>query len=227
MGKTLVVEYTAVPAFLYVLYYKLVFDLYEVKISIKNDVHSFGICYNRNDSQDWKGEKMDYKKLSKKAQGCMYVKTAITILIELVCLVVFLMAASVTELTLPKPICIAIYVLIAVLLIYAVVAPKLRYERYRYLLTEEEFAVRRGFLILTTEIVPIERLHKIEVSAGPVFRAFHLKEIKVTTAGGEIKVSYLDEEVADKISQHLKKRINAIAVEQRLMETTGDDHGEE
>ncbi len=166
---------------------------------------------------------MDYKKLNKKAMTCMYVKTWIASIIWIVGMVVF---NILLKDEIPSIIIGVIYGLVAVIIIYSLIAPRLRYERYRFLLTEEEFAVRKGLMVTKTEIVPIERLHKIEVSSGPIFRAFGLKEIKVTTAGGEISVSYLDNEVADKIAEHLKTRINTIAVEERNAESEGE-HGAE
>ena len=158
---------------------------------------------------------MDYKKLDKKALTCMYVKEWIGSIIWIVLLLVgnFLLADEI-----PTFVSYIIYGVVVFIVVISLIAPKVRYERYRYLLSEEEFAVRRGLIVTTTEIVPIERLHKIEVSSGPIFRAFGLKEIKVTTAGGEIKISYLTNEVADQIAEHLKIRINAIAVEERKAE---------
>lgn len=159
---------------------------------------------------------MEYRKLNKKAMTCMYVKTLIS---SIIWIVVFLVAYFLLRNELPADVqgivSIVIFSLIGVIVIYSLITPRIRYERYRFLLDEEEFAVRKGLMVTTTEIVPIERLHKIEVSSGPIFRAFGLKEIKVTTAGGEINVSYLDDEVADKIAEHLKVRINTIAVEER------------
>lgn len=158
---------------------------------------------------------MDYKKLNKKAMKCMYVKTWIT---NLILIAILLVCNFILKEDIPAVVGGIIYGVAVLMVVYAFVAPKVRYERYRFLLNEEEFAVRKGLLVVKTEIVPIERLHKIEVSSGPIFRAFGLKEIKVTTAGGEIDVSYLEDEVADKIADHLKKRINTIAVEERSAE---------
>ncbi len=158
---------------------------------------------------------MDYKKLNKKAMTCMYVKTGI---VNLVFILITVVSMVLCWEEVPTAIQISSCIFLGILVLYALFAPKLRYESYRYRLTEEEFAVRKGLLNLTTEIVPIERLHKIEVSSGPIFRAFGLKEIKVTTAGGEIKVSYLENTVADKIAEHLKRRINTIAVEERAVQ---------
>ena len=155
---------------------------------------------------------MDYKKLNKKAMTCMYVKTGIA---NLIWIPGILATSILFKDELPSAVLAIMYGLVVIIVIYSLIAPKLRYERYRFLLTEEEFSVRKGLIVTKTEIVPIERLHKIEVSSGPIFRAFGLKEIKVTTAGGEINVSYLDNEIADKIAEHLKVRINTIAVEER------------
>ncbi len=158
---------------------------------------------------------MDYKKLNKKAMTCMYVKTWIASIIWVIGMVV---VNVLLKDEIPSVVSAVIYGLVAIIIIYSLFAPKIRYERYRFLLTEEEFSVRKGLLVTKTEIVPIERLHKIEVSSGPIFRAFGMKEIKVTTAGGEINVSYLDDEIADQIADHLKTRINTIAVEERNAE---------
>lgn len=157
---------------------------------------------------------MKYEKLSKKALVCMYVKTAVQFVFIAV-LVVFLSWTFGDEWS--EMVTGILYGGIGVDFLYLMISPKIRYERYRYRLTEEELEVRRGLLVVETEIVPIERLHKIEISSGPFFRAFGLKEVLVTTAGGEVKVSYLEDEVAEQIAKHLKKRINNIAKEEHTV----------
>ena len=163
---------------------------------------------------------MDYRKLNKKAMTCMYVKTWLA---SIIWIVGFVACNILLKGEIPDVARGVIYGVVILIVIYSLLAPKVRYERYRFLLTEEEFAVRKGLIVVKTEIVPIERLHKIEVSSGPIFRAYGLKEIKVTTAGGEINVSYLDNEVADKIAEHLKIRINTIAVEERNAQQDNDE----
>lgn len=155
---------------------------------------------------------MDYKKLDKKAIACMYVKTFIQFVIIAGGLIV---ANVLFGENLPTVLSKIIYIVIGVDFLYLLISPKIRYERYRYRLTAEELEVQRGLVVIRTEIVPIERLHKIEVTSGPIFRAFHLKEVLATTAGGDIHISYLTDETADEIAGHLKKRINTIAVEER------------
>lgn len=173
---------------------------------------------------------MEYKKLDKKAMTCMYVKSMISnLIIMMIFTGIFLFLNGEMGGVGDRIVRLIYSILMIIAAFDMLVVPKIRYERYRYLLSEEEFAVRKGLFVMKTEIVPIERLHKIEVSSGPIFRAFGLKEIKVTTAGGEIRVSYLSNEVADRIAEHLKTRINAIAVEERTAneERKEDVNGDE
>lgn len=155
---------------------------------------------------------MEYEKLGKRALTCMYVKTFIQVLVTAV---VVLTVNGLFKEEWPAIVSYILYGFIAADFLYLLAAPKIRYERYRYRLTEEGIEVRKGLLVVKTEIVPIERLHKIEVSSGPVFRAFDLKEVLVTTAGGDLRVSYLDNMVAERISAYLRKRINTIVAEER------------
>ena len=159
---------------------------------------------------------MEYKKLDKKAMTCMYVKSIISNLITMIIITgIFLFLNGELGDVGNRIVRISYIIFMIIAAFDMLVVPKIRYERYRYLLSEEEFAVREGIIIVRTEIVPIERLHKIEVASGPIFRAFGLKEIKVITAGGEIKVSYLTNEVADEIAKYVKSRMNSIVVEER------------
>ena len=61
-------------------------------------------------------------------------------------------------------------------------------------------------------IVPIERLHKIAMESGPVDRIFGLSKVIVTTAGGDVVLRFLETEMAEKIVERLKNRINQYAV---------------
>lgn len=156
---------------------------------------------------------MTYEKLSKQALGCMY--TA-----EIIGDVIFLMILGTVNYfwLIPKDIGIGKLISVA-LAVYAVVAmivePYFRYHRYRYCITEECIDVREGYLFVKRHIVPIERLHKLETSKGPIDQIFHVAKVTVTTAGGDVTLRFLEEEKAEKIAESLQKRINEIVKEQR------------
>ena len=57
-------------------------------------------------------------------------------------------------------------------------------NRYRYSINEECIDIREGYLFVKRNIVPIERLHKLEISKGPIDQIFHVAKVTVTTAGG-------------------------------------------
>lgn len=98
------------------------------------------------------------------------------------------------------------------------IAPFIRYERYRYRFSEEDIDVKEGFIFLHRDIVPIERLHKVALESGPVDRMFGLSKVIVTTAGGDVTIRFLEETTAEKIVERLKVRINKYAVEKRERE---------
>lgn len=157
---------------------------------------------------------INYVKLSEKAKSCMRVNAAV------VCTAVAL-AATVAMLLFwdggaVRNIIIAVCWVWAAAYIIAV--PRVRYDRYRYCIDEEAIRVTEGFMWVSEQTVPIERLHKISRSQGPVARMFGLSTVKVTTAGGDVDIKFLTDDKADEISESLKKKINAIAVTERNRE---------
>ena len=100
-------------------------------------------------------------------------------------------------------------------LLYIIAAPHVRYERYRYCIDEEAIRVRSGLFWVSESIVPIERLHKLELSQGPVDRRFGLANVQVTTAGGDVSIKFLTIEKAEEIAETLKKKINTLAAAAR------------
>ena len=156
---------------------------------------------------------MAYEKLSRRALGCMY--TA-----EIIGDVIFIVLIGIVNIfwLIPKQIEIGRWIS-AVLLIYAAVSmlvePYFRYNRDRYSINEECIDIREGYLFVKRNIVPIERLHKLEISKGPIDQIFHVAKVTVTTAGGDVTLRFLEEEKAEKIAENLQKRINEIVKEQR------------
>ena len=151
---------------------------------------------------------MAYEKLSRRALGCMYTAEIIGDVISIV-----LIGIVNIFWLIPKQIEIGRWIS-AVLLIYAAVSmlvePYFRYNRYRYSINEECIDIREGYLFVKRNIVPIERLHKLEISKGPIDQIFHVAKVTVTTAGGDVTLRFLEEEKAEKIAENLQKRINEI-----------------
>lgn len=153
------------------------------------------------------------EKLSKRALGCMYTATIIG---TMIC-VGILVAINVLWFV-PEKITIATtisLVLGALLVANAAISPYFRFHRYRYSITEDFIDIYEGYIFVERNIVPLERLHKMQTLRGPIDRIFKVAKVVVTTAGGDVTLRFLDEEKADFIAENLGKRINQIVVEKR------------
>jgi membrane protein YdbS with pleckstrin-like domain len=99
--------------------------------------------------------------------------------------------------------------------VYTVASPLIRYERYRYIFSDEEIRVREGLWWVKTFVVPIERLHQVEMQSGPLDQMFRFTKIIVTTAGGNGVVRFIEIDRAEELVESLKTRINSYAVKGR------------
>ena len=153
------------------------------------------------------------EKLSKKALGCMYVATALWSAILLVAIIVSYVLWFVPENIMVGKVLSLVFGFM--ILANAIISPYFRFHRYRYKIDEEFIDIREGYLFVTREIVPIERLHKMETLRGPIDSMFGVAKVKVTTAGGEVTIRFLEEEKAERIAEGLGRYVNHIVKEQR------------
>ena len=165
---------------------------------------------------------MKYEKLSKRALGCMYVATALASVIALAVIgAVNWLWIFPKDMDMLKAVSLALMILI---LLDALASPYFRYHRYRYSINEECLDIKEGYLFVKRNIVPIERLHKLQTLKGPIDQMFKVAKVVVTTAGGDVTIRFLEEEKAEQIAENLRGRINEIVVSQR--EEDGEEDGE-
>ena len=159
-------------------------------------------------------DNLDYKRVDPKAKNVMRVSSAIgsglLIIAGVIAAAILVASDTVAKIILIIP------ALIAVLAIIDIIAvPEIRYRRYKYYLDDEMLVVEEGLWFITRSIAPIERIHQIEVKRGPVDRMFGMGNVIVTTAGGVVKIAFLEDAVADEIAARLNARINSIVKAQR------------
>ena len=102
---------------------------------------------------------------------------------------------------------VAIVLFLTVYTVYLLISPAVFYRRYRYRIDEENLEIRSGVVTIVHTMVPIERIHQVEVVRGPINRIFGLSSVVVTTAGGRVTIHYLDDQVADTIAGLLNDSI--------------------
>lgn len=102
---------------------------------------------------------------------------------------------------------VAIVLFLTVYTVYLLISPAVFYRRYRYRIDEENLEIRSGVVTIVHTMVPIERIHQVEVVRGPINRIFGLSSVVVTTAGGRVTIHYLEDQVADTIAGLLNDSI--------------------
>jgi membrane protein YdbS with pleckstrin-like domain len=148
-----------------------------------------------------------YRRLNRKCMVSMYIGDAI---VYAVLLAGYLIVKTYTQEFLGPfygPVQYAALVLLAVVLVYIVAAPPVYYARYRYQISEDRVDVRCGVLVIRHILVPIERVHQVEVSRGPINTMLGLADVTITTAGGDVTIEYLEIDEAEKIADLLNKLI--------------------
>lgn len=154
-----------------------------------------------------------YEKLSKRALHCMYMSGIVTgVIVLLIIGATYWFWIRPEDIAPGKWICAVLAVLV---LLDVFVSPYFRYHRYRYSINDECIDIREGYLFVKRNIVPIERLHKLQTARGPFDQMFKVAKVIVTTGGGDVTISFLEEEKAEQIADSLRRRINEIVTEQR------------
>ena len=95
----------------------------------------------------------------------------------------------------------------ALAIAYIIIVPIVRFKRYRYLIETDRIEIVEGVFFIKRTLVPIDRIHQISVSRGPIDSAFGVAKVSVITAGATATFRFLDEEKADEIALHLNTRI--------------------
>ncbi len=151
-----------------------------------------------------------YRRLNRKCMLSMYITNGITytiLLAAFILLLIFVPALRESTFSIVTILAAAGMVL---LLVYFIVGPRIYYDRYRYMITADKVDVRYGIIILRHILVPIERVHQVEVSRGPVNNMLGLANVNITTAGGVATISYLEVDEAEKIVERLTELINSM-----------------
>lgn len=156
---------------------------------------------------------MQYEKLSRRAITCIFISELIEIIVKYIILMLIL---YIPFKIVPEIISIILLILIIKDILYLIIWPILKYERYRLLITENSIEIKNGFLFVEINIVPIERIHKITIKKSPIDKLFRLSKVILTTAGGDITIKFLSDEKVEEISVILKDKINEISREEKL-----------
>lgn len=150
-----------------------------------------------------------YHVLTKRSVGSMYIGNAIALaVLSVIVYVIYAYSSQFYEVPgIYKALSLTAYALIAV---YLAVGPAVYYARYRYRIDEDRIDIRKGILVISHTVVPIERVHQLEVARGPINNLFRLADVTITTAGGIASIQYLEIPVAEEIADSLNAYVTEI-----------------
>ena len=148
-----------------------------------------------------------YRCLEPESKRSMYLGNAVTMVISAAIVLLIVMYGGSWLGDYYDIACIGLYVLLAVIVVYGLVEPQITYMRYRYRMDDDKIEVRWGIVYITHEMVPIERVHQVDVSEGPINRMYGLANVNITTAGGVVTIEYLKSDVAEAIASKLNEKV--------------------
>jgi membrane protein YdbS with pleckstrin-like domain len=148
-------------------------------------------------------KKTEYQKLSKNARLLMFATALLQSLILLcVCM------ATVVAADLYGKAKIAVMISGAVVaVLWAVAFPLVRFKRYKYLIQPDRVEIIEGVFWVSRTVVPIDRIHQINVSRGPLDTAFGVAKVSVITAGSTAVFRFLDEDKANQLAMFLNEKV--------------------
>ena len=131
----------------------------------------------------------------------------------LFCLVVLAAASSASAALYVKTTISPAYVLLPllVLLIYpALVSPLRHYRSWGYRMDEEELRLAHGVLTQVETLVPLKRVQHLDISQGPLERAFGVCRLVLHTAGtahSQVVLPGLSRETAEAMRAEIRSHI--------------------
>lgn len=103
------------------------------------------------------------------------------------------------------PVWICLGLLAVSLLVFTWIVPKVKYERFRFELFEEELEIESGIIFISNVLVPMVRVQHVELESGPLMRKFELASVSVVTAATTHKISGLKRDDAERLKRSIGK----------------------
>ncbi|NGZ74624.1 PH domain-containing protein [Saccharibacillus alkalitolerans] len=85
--------------------------------------------------------------------------------------------------------------------------PILIYNRFGFVVYEEEVEIRKGLFFITETLVPMTKVQHVELESGPILRKYDLAELKIVTAATTHSIAGLKSSEAES----LKRTIGELA----------------
>lgn len=99
---------------------------------------------------------------------------------------------------------------ITLYLLTGIFLPKLRWQRWKYDVSEREVDMLRGIIIKKRTLVPINRVQHVDTRQGPVYRNFGLSSVTISTAATTHEIPALDDETANELRNTISTLVRKV-----------------
>ncbi|OZI10407.1 hypothetical protein CEW92_16995 [Bacillaceae bacterium SAS-127] len=96
---------------------------------------------------------------------------------------------------------------VLMLFLFVYLLPKLRWNRWRYEVREQEIELQHGVIITRRTLIPMIRVQHVDTEQGPVLRKYGLAGIKISTAATVHEIPAVEMEEAEE----MRKMISNLA----------------
>ncbi|TDL96820.1 hypothetical protein ERX27_07270 [Macrococcus brunensis] len=104
-----------------------------------------------------------------------------------------------------------IYVLPALMFLFSLVAPAIRYRYTAYRLNAVSIEISQGLFWHQRSAIPMDRIQYVTISTGPIAQTLGLSKVNVITSGESVALPYVDAETARHISRQITERIKEVS----------------
>ena len=83
--------------------------------------------------------------------------------------------------------------------------PKIRWQRWRYEVREEEIELQHGIIFTARTLIPMVRIQHVDMIQGPLLRKYKLASVVVATAASNHEIPAIEESEAEELRFYISK----------------------
>jgi membrane protein YdbS with pleckstrin-like domain len=99
---------------------------------------------------------------------------------------------------------------ICFLLIAVFFVPKIRWERWRYELREQEIELQHGLFVVKRTLIPIIRVQHVDTNQGPIMKKYRLASVVISSAATTHEIPALDEDEAEELRKTISYLVRVV-----------------
>ncbi|PTG34340.1 hypothetical protein BUY16_03070 [Staphylococcus chromogenes] len=100
---------------------------------------------------------------------------------------------------------ISVVLIVLIPLVFVFLIPKYRYAHVKYQYDTYGVFIQNGICFIKQYRVPLYRVQNIEIEEGWLMRRFHLANIELSTAGGNVSIELIHKTQAQKLNVFVKQ----------------------